>query len=174
MKTDNDLNIEGPLLCADAAMNDLDAGCRRSDGMGGISAASGSDIASCGLLQPPAELAEFVRNSSVRDAVQALQLAQGTVHRLRNGYWPSDARKILRAWEAYKGRTGATAKRWVLRCVYPGGVVRQGRHVYTAQQLGVRVGELVAVARSVDGGLIAQPLELPLERFALALAGSRP
>jgi len=120
----------------------------------------------------PTDLADFVRGLSVRQVAQCLQVGHSTAQRLRNGYWPADPRKILEAWSAYRGRGGATAKRWVLRCVYPGGVVRQGRHVYTAQQLGMRVGELVAVARSVDGGLIVQPLELPLQRFALSRVGA--
>ena len=168
MKTDNDMDIEDPVAGADAPENELEQGCGHFRECGGAVASAGVDSGSSGLQLVPSELVEFIRSGSVRDVVRALHLGIGTVHRLRTGYWPTDPRRLLNAWSAYKGRTGTTATRWVLRCVYPGGVVRQGRHVYTAQQLGMRVGELVAVARSVDGGLIVQPLELPLQRFALS------
>lgn len=167
MKTDHDIKNEEPVSSANAERNDLPMGSSRVRRAVGASVPPGPKSAAKGAHSMPAELTDFVRSCTVSEVASALQVDRRTVQRLRNGYWPVDSRKLRAAWSAYKGRTGITAKRWVLRCVYPGGLLRQGRHAYTAQQLGARVGELLAVARSVDGALIAQPLQPPMERFAL-------
>jgi hypothetical protein len=113
-------------------------------------------------------LLAFVRSLPVSDAVRALGLAAGTISRLRHGYWPSDSRKIIKAWERYRAQRGVVASSWFMRRVRPGGVVcHAGRH-YTALQLAARTGELLAVARAADGGLLAQTLNLPAERLLLA------
>ncbi|MBS0403373.1 MAG: hypothetical protein JSS18_12935, partial [Proteobacteria bacterium] len=46
----------------------------------------------------------MLRNSTAHVRL-ALGVGQSTVMRLRGGYWPKDARKLLAAWESYKGRT---------------------------------------------------------------------
>ena len=167
MKTENELNIEEPVAGVYAPGDELARPCGADCGLGVASGCMNPEKPSASLTSVPADLQVFVRSLPVRDVARQLGLATGTVGRLRKGYWPADPSKILKAWAAYRGRGGATSKRWVLRCVYAGGLLRQGKYVYTAQQLGARVGELLAVARSVDGALIAQPLQPPMERFAL-------
>jgi len=117
-------------------------------------------------------LLEFVRAQAVRDGAAALGLGRGTVHRLCLGYWPSDPRKIMQAWSAYKGRSGVVASSWFLRRVRPGGLVRHAGQDYTGQQLAARTGELLAVARAGGGNLLAQTLELPSERLPLQPVGA--
>jgi hypothetical protein len=120
---------------------------------------------------PPPDLLVFVRGSSERDAVRALGLGKGTIQRLRHACWPSDPRKIMRAWEHYQARHGVITSSWFLRRVRPGGVVRHAGRDYTATQLAARTGQLLAVARDAGGGLMAQTLELPAERVPLAPVG---
>lgn len=166
-ENDDDMTIEDPLAGVDAERTILHRGSSPQRTPAGATAWVEGSEGLEGRNSAPANLLAFVRCRPERDAAEELGLSRKQIQRLKGGYWPQEPRKILEAWSAYRGRGGATANRWVLRCVYPDGVVRQGRHVYTAQQLGARVGELVAVARSVDGALIAQPLQPPMERFAL-------
>jgi len=128
-------------------------------------------------LAAPPDLLHFVRGLSKASAARALGLATGTIHRLRHGYWPDDPRKIMRAWERHQARCGVVASSWFLRRVRAAGVVRHAGIDYTATQLAARTGQLLALARGADGRLIAQTLELPAERLALAPvqeAGARP
>lgn len=120
----------------------------------------------------PADLLSFINSRSIGDTVRALGVARGTVHRLSCGYWPDDSRKIMHAWSAYKGRVGVITSSWFLRRVWAGGVVRHGGKAYTGQRLEARTGELLAVAREVSGGLLAQTLELPPERLPLVLVSA--
>lgn len=92
------------------------------------------------------------------EAVEALGVSRPQVNRLRKGYWPVDSRKIMAAWVAYQGRSAAVASSWFLRRVQSGALVRQGAQVYTGPRLGEHVGKLLALARTVDGGLVAQTL----------------
>ena len=115
----------------------------------------------------PPDLLHFLRESPLGAATRALGMAHGTVHRLRHGYWPSDPRKIMQAWSRYKGRRSIVASSWFIRRVRPGGTVRHAGQDYTAPRLAARTGQMLAVARSSDGGLIAQTLELPAERIPL-------
>lgn len=149
-------------------VDDLDRGRSRRKGAGGISSCPSLSSGLYGPPSPPPELLDFLRAQSVRDAAEALGLARGTVHRLASGYWPSDPRKIVRAWNAYKGRAAVVSSSWFLRRVRLGGVVRHAGRDYTAPRLATRTGQLLAVARSLDGGLLAQTLELPVERLPLS------
>lgn len=115
----------------------------------------------------PPDLLNFVRAHSVRDAMAALGLAVGTVHRLRQGYWPSDPRKIVEAWSQYKAKRGMEVSSWFLRRVRAAGLVRHAGVDYTAPLLAARTGQLLAVARADDGGLLAQTLDMPAERLLL-------
>lgn len=123
-----------------------------------------------GPLCAPPDLMAFVRVRPVREAATCLNLSRGTVHNLQKGYWPADPRKILQGWDAYKGRSVQRATSWFIRRVTADGL-RHGGKLYQAPQLAGRAGELLAVARAADGGLLAQALELPVERFTLAVKG---
>ncbi len=122
-----------------------------------------------GPSSAPSDLLAFVRSQPVSSARRALQLSTGTIHRLRHGYWPSDSRKIIEAWEGHKARRGVVVSAWFLRRVRPGGLIRHAGRNYGAHQLAVRTGEMLAVSRAADGGLIAQTLEMPAQRLALSL-----
>ena len=154
-------------VAMNAAMNDLDGGMGRDLAHANTCAATMPANRSYGPACAPADLLDFVRGTPVAQAVRELALAQGTVHRLRCGYWPADPRKILRAWERYKARRSVVASSWFVRRVYPGGVVRHAGRAYTALALAPRVGQILAVTRTADGPLLAQTLELPAERVAL-------
>lgn len=121
------------------------------------------------VFAPPDDLVTFVRALPVSEAVKVLRLGVGTVHRLRHGYWPRDPRKIIAAWEHYQAKRGVAASSWFLRRVRPGGFIRHAGRRYTAHLLATRTGEMLAVSRAADGGLIAQTLEIPAQRLALSL-----
>lgn len=114
---------------------------------------------------------EFVRGLPVREAADALRLSRGSVGRLRQGYWPDEPRKILQAWESYKASRGVVASGWFLRKVYAGGQVRHAGQFFTASGLAARTGQLLAVSRASNGGLLAQTLDLPAERISLSQLG---
>ncbi len=138
------------------------------NGEGGIRLHLAPQKRPSGPPNAPPDLLAFARSVSVSGAVRALGLAAGSISRLRNGYWPSDSRKIIKAWEDYKARRAVVASAWFLRRVRPGGVVRHAGSDYTAHQLAARTGQLLAVARDAGGALVAQTLELPAERLPLS------
>lgn len=142
--------------------------CSSSPGAGWVdtSAATCPAKALIGPLCAPPDLMAFVKVHPVREAAKCLNLSRGTVHNLQKGYWPTDPRKILLGWDAYKGRTVARVTSWFIRRVSADGL-RHGGKLYAATQLAGRVGETLAVARVADGVLLAQSLELPAERFTL-------
>lgn len=157
---------------ANTSMNDLD---RPGSGFSGavdplpLLAPRDAPQAAISIPAAPADLLDFVHAQSVRESANALRLSLGTIHRLVQGYWPADPRKILQAWSAYKGRAGRIASSWFLRRVRSGGIVCHAGKQWSGQRLATRVGELLAVARAEDGGLLAQTLELPPERLPLVL-----
>lgn len=157
-------------MFVNVSMNDLDGPASADGSMVSTSDSPGSVNRCYGPDSMPADLQEFVRAQPVRDAAQALRLSLGTVHRLVQGYWPSDPRKIVQAWSAYKGRAGHLASSWFLRRVRSGGLISHAGQQWTAPGLAIRAGELLAVARADDGSLLAQTLGLPAERLALALS----
>ena len=153
------------------SMNDLDSPARADRAMVSTCASAGVENRSYGPDSMPADLREFVQAQAVREAAKALRLSLGTTHRLVQGYWPADPRKIMQAWIAHKGRAGKLASSWFLRRVRSGGLVSHAGQQWTAPGLATRAGELLAVARADDGSLLAQTLDLPAERLALALLG---
>ena len=155
------------MMAAFAAGDDLDTGCSRGTGVGDASACPAPMRGLYGPVCAPPELMDFLRAQSVRDAAHTLGLARGTVHRLANGYWPADPRKIMRAWSAYQGRTGVAGTSWFIRRVRAGGVVRHAGQDFTAHELAARTGRMLAVTRLKDGRLLAQTLELPSQRLPL-------
>lgn len=152
--------------CADASMNNLDAGFRPDCVHGHTSAAPGGFDRSCGPVSAPVDLMAFLQGCTVTEAAVALNVSRGTVHRLRSGYWPADCRNLLDVWRAYKGRTVKRSTSWFIRRVHFDGV-RHGGKLYRSPYLAGREGELLAVARSVEGDFLAVSLELPTERFLL-------
>ena len=151
-----------------ASMNDLDRAASAACGAVSTSASPKGSERSYGPDSMPADLLEFVRGQSVRQAADALRLSLGTVHRLVQGYWPQDPRKIIEAWTAHKGRSGRIASSWFLRRVRAGGMVSHAGQQWTAPGMATRCGELLAVARGDDGSLLAQTLELPAKRLQLS------
>lgn len=155
------------MMAAFAQGNDLHTDCSDANLPGGTSAAADPGKGTYGPALPPPDLLAFAQQTPVAQAAQYLGLARKTVYRLRQGYWPSDSRKILAAWAQYRGRTAQQASSWFLRRVQVGGVVRHAGREFTAFGLAARAGQLLAVARAADGGLLAQTLELPPERLPL-------
>ena len=150
----------------DATLNALVAPLAGETEAAGTWVASRSQNRSYGPKTAPTDLLAFVRAGSVRDASRALGFSLGTTHRLREGYWPDDPRRLLRAWAAYKGGVGRVVSSWFLRRVAVGGCIRHAGLSWSGVGLALRVGELVAVARTPDG-LLAQTLELPSQRIPL-------
>lgn len=148
-------------------LNNFDRGTSADRCAGAISGSPGPENGACGLKSAPADLLGFLLERPVGEAVDALGLARGTVHNLRKGYWPRDARKILAAWKSYQARRGVVESSWFVRRIYPGGVVRHARREWTDAGLAGRVGQMVALSRADDGALLAQTLELPAERLLL-------
>ena len=155
-------------MTAFASGNDLHTDCSPANSPGGTSAAVRTGSGVYGPALPPPDLLAFAQQTPVAQAAQDLGLARKTVYRLRQGYWPSDSRKILSAWAQFRGRTAQQASSWFLRRVHVGGVVRHAGREFTAHGLAARTGELLAVARTAGGGLLVQTLELPTERLPLA------
>ena len=149
-----------------AAGNDLHRGTRAAKGLGGTSARVGSVNAPVARKGAPADLVAFLHAKTVTEVAAALETSRKTAYRLRHGYWPDDARRILSAWQAYKGRADAQGG-WFLRRVHAGGVVRHAGREWAAHGLSACAGRTVAVARTADG-LLAQTLDMPPERMALA------
>ena len=153
-----------------ARLNDLDGATRHASAAGRATPLPAGREGSSGPFSAPADLLAFVRAHSVGEAMQALALSRGTVHRLRHGYWPPDARKITQAWQRYQASRAVVASSWFLRRVRAGGLVRHADADYSAPQLEARTGQLLAVARAGSGALIAQTLELPAQRLHLERA----
>ncbi len=159
-------------MYASATVGDLGRGVGADHCPVGTNAAPQPEKCAKGLISAPADLMEFVAGLPGREAARVLGLSKGSVGRLRQGYWPDDPRKVLQAWERYKASRGVVASGWFLRKVYAGGQVRHAGHAYTASGLAARTGQLLAVSRSADGGLLAQTLDLPAERLSLTQLGA--
>ena len=153
-------------------MGDFDSGTRAERALGATSGRPSPSGRPSGPELPPADLLAYVRSTPQLEAARTLGLSKGTIHNLARDYWPTDARKLLASWQRYKGRHSVVASGWFLRKVYAGGQVRHAGHAYTATGLAARTGQLLAVSRSADGGLLAQTLDLPAERLSLTQLGA--
>lgn len=167
MKDDNAMNLDGLVQGADSDRTNLVRPASREHGRGAATASPRAKNRSEGLQSAPPDLLAFLTDNTLSDAVEALRLSRPQIVRLRGGYWPTDARKITQAWDAFKGRHFVRSTSWFLRRVGADGLLRHGRHAYSAAKLASRAGELLAVARSADGALVAVALELPAERITL-------
>ena len=152
---------------SNSPMNDLDGPRAHDQAHGGTTVASTPTNAPQSPNSAPPDLLQFLQACPVREAVRLLGLAVGTVYRLRGGYWPDDPRRILEAWLRFKGRDGRRSTSWFLRRVRVGHVVHAGQR-FGSRELAGRDGELIAMARTPDGGLIAVALDAPTARFVLA------
>lgn len=135
---------------------------------GGTSAAKPAPRAPEGRVCAPPDLAAFLVASTTSEVARALQVSRGTAHRLTNGYWPADARALVAAWDAYRGRSASQRSDWFLRRVYPGGLVRHAGKQWSAPSLDQRIGQTLAVARADGEVLLAQTLEMPPRRLSLS------
>jgi len=121
-----------------------------------------------GAVEVPPDLHAFVQSKTVTEVARALGMSRRTAHRIRLGYWPGDDRALLAAWATYCGRSAQQQSGWFLRRVHAGGLVRHAGIEWTATGLAARTGQTLAVARAVGDALLAQTLELPSQRLALA------
>lgn len=151
--------------------NDLHTGRSRSKRIGHAVAPVMADRPTKAPENAPADLLAFVGATAVTEVARVLGMSRKTAYRLRQGYWPADARALLKAWDTYKGRNTHQQSGWFLRRIHTGGVVRHAGYEWTAPGLAVRIGQTLAVARATDSALLAQTLELPSERFTLSVKG---
>lgn len=158
------------LMANDPPMDAFDRGTAASGRQGGMQACSEAVSAPVAPFSAPPDLLIFLRELPVREAASALGLSRGTVYNLREGYWPRDPRRILRAWAVYQGRRANRSSGWFLRRVYPGGLVRHAGREWSARDLVVCTGQTVAVARGASAALLAQMLEPPHQRLELVPA----
>lgn len=152
---------------AGGALDAFDRGTRAAKAQVGAVHRPAAVDAVQGGFTPPDDLQAFVASKSVRDVADALGMSRGTAHNLQRGYWPADARKLLTAWDAYKGRVAPQQTRWVLRRVSSAGNVGYGCRTWSAPALQARTDQTVAVARIDDTRLLVQTIDLPAERFEL-------
>lgn len=154
------------MLDANPSTDSLDTPARAFAHAGGVCASPQPKNRADGPGFAPADLQHYLLAAPVVSVARELGLTRGTVYRLRDGYWPAEPGKILHAWSRYKAARGVVQS-WFLRRVRTGGLVIHAGQQFTAPGLAVRIGQMLALARAADGGLIAQTLELPAERFAL-------
>lgn len=139
---------------------------------------SGAGVASkplAGLSCLPPDLRAFLRNRSVTEIAELLQLGKGTASRIKRGIYPHAPNKLLKRWEAVRAAGTVPVGTWALRRVMADAAVHEavlwGGKLYSgAGLLGMR-GRQIAVAPTADGGLLAQTLELPPQRLPLTLVG---
>lgn len=155
-------------MAMNAAGNKKHRGTSPVVAVGDTSACLGAKNASAGLLGVPPDLVAFVQSQTVTEVACVLGMSRKTAWRLRNNHWPRDARSVLAAWQAFKGRSAQQQSGWFLRRVHAGGLVRHAGLEWTAPGMAERTGQTLAVARAVGDALLAQTLDLPSQRLALA------
>ena len=152
--------------CGNASRNKMYRGRSRANEAGGTEIASEPSKRSYGPQSAPPELLAFVRQHNRRHAAAALGLSVIQVHRIANGIWPSDPRKTLAAWSAYRARSAI----WRLRRVHQGSsgglYVRERGEMFAAPALAGRQGQQILIASQADG-LLAQTIDAPVDRFTL-------
>lgn len=121
------------------------------------------------VFNMPEDLRGFVRCKPVREVARALRISPTAAWRLSKDVWPSDARSVLRAWDTYKGRNTQQQSGWFIRRVHAGGVVRHAGLEWVAPGLRARADQVLAVARVDANTLLVQTLDMPSERFTLAV-----
>lgn len=158
---------EGPTWLSNSPGNEMERPCGADRTLGDTCLAAHPAKAVAARFSLPQDLQAFLRACPIRESARLLGLSIGTIHRLLGGYWPRDPHRVLTAWGRFKERDGQQrATSWFLRRVR-GGVVVHARQRFGARDLAGRDGELIAVARMPDGGLVAVALDAPAARFVL-------
>lgn len=161
------MNLPSFAAGANRAGNEKHRGTGRASGVFDAVAPDTPQNAPEGLFSVPADLLGFVRSQTVTEVAEVLGMSRKTAWRLCKGHWPQDDRKVLRAWEAYKGRSTQRQSGWFLRRVLVDGAVWHANQAWTAPGLAARTHQTVAVARATATALVVQTLDLPSERIAL-------
>ena len=124
-----------------------------------------------GLSCLPPDLRAFLRNRSVTEIAELLQLGKGTASRIKRGIYPHAPNKLLKRWEAVKAAGAVPVGTWALRRVMADATVHEavlwGGALYSGAGLFGMRGRQIAVAPTADGGLLAQTLDLPPQRLPL-------
>lgn len=151
--------------------NKRHTGTGHANVLGHTSAGVEAENAPKAVFSAPADLRGFVQAQTVTEVARVLGMSRKTAWRLRKDMWPRDMRSVLSAWDAYKGRSTHQQSGWFLRRVHAGGVVRHASADWSAPSLALRAGQTLAIARADANTLLVQTLELPAERFTLAVKG---
>lgn len=128
-----------------------------------------------GLSCLPPDLRAFLRNRSVTEIAELLQLGKGTASRIKRGIYPHAPNKLLKRWEAVRATGSVPVGTWALRRVMADSAVHEavlwGGALYSGAGLVGMRGRQIAVAPTADGGLLAQTLDLPPQRLPLTPVG---
>ena len=128
-----------------------------------------------GLSSLPPPLRAFLRNRSVTEIADALQLGKGTASRIKRGIYPHAPTKLLKRWAVVRAAGAVPVGTWALRRVMADASVHAavlwGGMLYSGAGLLGMQGRQVAVAPTANGGLLAQTLDLPPQRLPLVPVG---
>ena len=81
---------------------------------------SGAGVAAkplAGLSCLPPDLRAFLRNRSVTEIAELLQLGKGTASRIKRGIYPHAPNKLLKRWESVRAAGAVPVGTWALRRV---------------------------------------------------------
>lgn len=138
---------------------------------GGTRVAGASSKPLAGLSCLPPDLREFLRNRSVTEIAGMLRLGKGTASRIKRGIYPHAPHKLLKRWESVRAAGAVPVGAWALRRVMADATVHEavlwGGALYSGAGLFGMRGRQIAVTTTAGGGLLAQTLELPSQRFEL-------
>ena len=130
-------------------------------------------LAGLSCLSP--DLRAFLRNRSVTEIAELLQLGKGTASRIKRGIYPHAPTKLLKRWAVVRAAGAVPVGTWALRRVMADASVHAavlwGGMLYSGAGLLGMQGRQVAVAPTANGGLLAQTLDLPAERLPLVPVG---
>ena len=128
-----------------------------------------------GLPCLPPDLRAFLRNRSVTEIADFLQLGKGTASRIKRGIYPHAPTKLLKRWEAVRAIGVVPVGTWALRRVMADATAHEavlwGGMLYSGAGLRGMRGRQIAVAPTADGGLLGQTLDLPPQRLPLVPVG---
>lgn len=138
---------------------------------GGTGVAGRASKPLTGLSCLPPDLRGFLRNRSVTEIAELLQLGKGTASRIKRGIYPHAPNKLLKRWEVVQASGAVPVGAWALRRVMADAAVHEavlfdGALYSGAGLLGMQ-GRQIAVARTAGGGLLAQTLDAAPQRLPL-------
>ena len=130
-----------------------------------------------GLPCLPPDLRAFLRNRSVTEIADALQLGKGTASRIKRGIYPHAPHNLLKRWESIQASGAVPVGAWALRRVLADAMVHAAilydGALYSGAGLQGMQGRQLAVTRTANGGLLAQTLDIPPERLQLVPVADR-